>query len=266
MTNPAGSNSTSKTIQIVFGIKAVLKMTQYTDPATKVVSLKVGLQRLRNPVTDETVTLTGDGFSAFDMSLTYPAGVIEEPGIPATTAGVVVRGGVAEPPFATLIINANTEGGTRTLFNGYEAGASVQPGSDGQTPVYFSKIYPQLTGSKNVSSTIVLDAETLALESSASIPGDAAVSRSFKRGDARPDGTVNIADALYIAQYLAGLKQLGEGANEGNIGYVAPLNAACVKHDYVAGTVPGDAITITDALYIAQMLATLRDSNYNRIL
>lgn len=49
------------------------------------------------------------------------------------------------------------------------------------------------------------------------------------------------------------------------MGYVAPLNAASVKHDYLEGVSAGDKITTADALSIAQMLAHLRDSNYNRI-
>ncbi len=248
VTNPVSSSNTSRTIQVLNNT-AVLKLTQSTNPTSKVVSLRVGVQRVRNPVTDATVAVT-EGFSAFDMSLSYQS------------AGVTMYGGIPEAPFGSLTINTNADGGTKTFFNAFEASASVQPGADGQTPAYFAGLYPSLTGSKDTAYTIVLDATTLSLTGGIDISRDAPVTRSFKRGDARLDGSVTIADALFIAQYLAGLRGLGEGAYEGNTEYVAPLNAASVRHDYSASSVPGDATTIVDALYIAQMLATMRDANY----
>lgn len=72
----------------------------------------------------------------------------------------------------------------------------------------------------------------------------------FLRGDANKDGRVSIADAMFIAQYLAGNRP----ASHLNL-----LNAASVKHD---GN-KGDKITIADAMFIAQYLAGLRDSKFN---
>ncbi|RLE70955.1 MAG: hypothetical protein DRJ43_00845 [Thermoprotei archaeon] len=65
------------------------------------------------------------------------------------------------------------------------------------------------------------------------------------RGDANGDGKITIADAMFIAQYLAGNRP----ASDLNL-----LNAASVKHDD-----KGDRITIADAMFIAQYLAGLRD-------
>ncbi|MBI2934940.1 MAG: hypothetical protein HYY29_05150, partial [Chloroflexi bacterium] len=135
---------------------------------------------------------------------------------------------------------------------------------DGQTPAYFARLYPKLTGSKDDSYTVTLDAATLSLSSGVVTPRDSVVSLTFRRGDALPDGQVTIADALVIAQHLAGLRGLGEGANENSLEYVAAVNAAGVRHDYVAGSLPGDTITITDALFIGQMLAQLRDGWYEQ--
>ena len=72
----------------------------------------------------------------------------------------------------------------------------------------------------------------------------------FLRGDANKDGRVSIADAMFIAQYLAGNRP----ASHLNL-----LNAASVKHD---GN-KGDKISIADAMFIAQYLAGLRDSKFN---
>ncbi len=66
-----------------------------------------------------------------------------------------------------------------------------------------------------------------------------------------------LLDALFIAQYLAGLRGLGEGD-----GGVSAVNAATPRNDSPAN---GSEITITDALYIAQMLAGLRDAGYELI-
>ena len=76
-------------------------------------------------------------------------------------------------------------------------------------------------------------------------------SMSFMRGDANNDGRVNIVDAMFIAQYLAGNRP----ASQLNL-----LNAASVKHDQNS-----DKINIADAMFIAQYLVGLRDSNFNII-
>jgi len=72
----------------------------------------------------------------------------------------------------------------------------------------------------------------------------------FMRGDANGDGHISIADAMFIAQYLAGNRP----SSDLNL-----LNAASVKHD---GS-EGDKISIADAMFIAQYLAGLRDEHLN---
>ena len=76
---------------------------------------------------------------------------------------------------------------------------------------------------------------------------------TFLRGDAKADGQVKIGDALFICQYLVGLRDIGEGLDK-----VEPVNAASVKHDDGF-----DKIGIGDALYIAQYKVGLRDANFN---
>ncbi len=66
------------------------------------------------------------------------------------------------------------------------------------------------------------------------------------RGDADGDGRVSIADAMFIAQYLAGNRP-GSDLNL--------LNAASVRQD---GT-EGDKVSIADAMIIGQYLAGSRD-------
>ena len=68
----------------------------------------------------------------------------------------------------------------------------------------------------------------------------------FVRGDANRDGRVSIADAMFMAQYLAGNRP-GSDLNL--------LNAASVKQD---GT-EGDKVSIADAMVVGQYLAGSRN-------
>ena len=72
--------------------------------------------------------------------------------------------------------------------------------------------------------------------------------QQFLRGDARADGKVNMRDAVYIWQYLADLRDIGEGLDK-----VQPVNAASVKHDGKY-----DVIEFSDAIYILQYVAGWR--------
>jgi hypothetical protein len=68
----------------------------------------------------------------------------------------------------------------------------------------------------------------------------------FRRGDANKDGQISIADAMFIAQYLAGNRP-GSHLNL--------LNAASVKQDGAEG----DDVSIADAMIVQQYLVGSRD-------
>ncbi len=80
-----------------------------------------------------------------------------------------------------------------------------------------------------------------------------AQARTFKRGDANSDAAVWMADVLWIAQYVVGIRDVGDGPT-----LVNPVNSASVKHDGAF-----DKITVADALYLAQMMVGLRDGCFN---
>ena len=75
----------------------------------------------------------------------------------------------------------------------------------------------------------------------------------FRLGDAKSDGVINIADALFGAQFLAGLRAADPVGGDATL--VHPVNLASVKDDGIAG----DKITIADVLFLAQGLVGLRD-------
>ena len=77
--------------------------------------------------------------------------------------------------------------------------------------------------------------------------------KTYRRGDTKADGTGNIADALFGAQYLAGLREIGEGLD-----FVHAVNDTSVKDDGAF-----DKINIADVLFIAQHLVGLRDGCFN---
>lgn len=82
------------------------------------------------------------------------------------------------------------------------------------------------------------------------------LSRTLLRGDARADGEINIADALFIVQYLVGSRDACTAVVDTTC--LHSVNAASVRHDG-----DFDKKTIADALFIAQYLVGLRDENYN---
>ena len=90
------------------------------------------------------------------------------------------------------------------------------------------------------------------------IPEQAPSALTFRRGDAKADGVINIADALFGAQKLAGLKAIDPVG--GDAALVHPVNLAVVKHDS-----QGDKINIADVLFITQKLVDLRDDCFDLV-
>jgi hypothetical protein len=176
------------------------------------------INRFFIPSSGETVTIP-EGIGAYSAYVTYEA------------AGVNIKTAVRIAP------------------------PSSQTGSNPQPPIELFRLYPWLIGSKDNAYTITLHFDAITKVGGGDIPQSADVTKTFRRGDANNSGLVTITDALFIAQYLAGLRTLGEATDQ-----VSPLNAATPRND---STTAGSSITITDALYIAQMLAGLRDGFYN---
>ena len=84
------------------------------------------------------------------------------------------------------------------------------------------------------------------------IPDEPPPVKTFMRGDINGDETVDIMDAVYGAQYLAGLRPLED---------ISPLNMASVHHDGA----DGDIMDMLDCIYIAQYVIGIRDSFYEQV-
>jgi len=72
------------------------------------------------------------------------------------------------------------------------------------------------------------------------------------RGDVNGDGLVNIADAMFGAQYLVGLRPIEE---------IHAVNMASVHQDGE----DGDILNIIDCMYIAQYVVGLRDCYFEMV-
>ncbi len=192
--------------------------------------------RFFDPSTGNTVTPDG-GISGFDASISYAAN------------GVSVKAVTSQLPWP-LVVGLNTAGGALTSVSSSGAGTTVAPPSE------LFRVFPWLTGSKDIAYTLTLRFNAISTGGGSGAPQERDIVKTFIRGDANNSGAVSIADALFIAQYLAGLRDLGETAATVNA-----INSAAVRNDSPAGS----AISISDALFIAQMLAGLRDASYNMI-
>lgn len=163
-----------------------------------------------------------------------------------------VRGG--DVPFDAVPNNVIDNSGDTIDITTFDDSTGA---ADTQAPITLAKLVVQLIGCSNepaVLSVEILDVRSVD-EPSTPIAGDI-VAKTLLRGDARADGTVDVADVLFIAQFLVGSRDAGEDL-PGQFTLTHPINAASPKQD--SG---GDTINIADALFIAQLLATLRNPCY----
>lgn len=191
------------------------------------------------------LTTAPGGILSYDAEATYDGNLINilDPN--------GVRGG--DVPFdaaPTQNIDNSTTG--ITTFTDTTATTSTQP------PITLAKLVVVLVGCKNQPATLTVtinDVRSVDFPAE-SIPGDTVV-KTFLRGDARADGNVNVADALFVAQYLAQLRSIGEDPVGGPYALTHPINGGSAKDD-----VGGNKVNVADALFIAQVLAVLRDECY----
>lgn len=232
---PGPSPTPVPTIQHIAGF------SQAIDPVDNIVYLNININRVRNPSTDAEVQAPG-GIGAYDFTLTYPGGTT------GNAVNLMAVRGVA--PFSSVTAGTvpNTSGSLRVN--------SFQAGSAPQAPLALAQVAPRIIGSSSVSQNIALTFTSLAdVASGENIPADGPRTFTARRGDARQDGTIAISDALFIAQTLAGLRDIGEGVT-----LTHAVNGASIKLETATA---GEKLTIADALLIAQYLAGLRDASFN---
>ena len=97
----------------------------------------------------------------------------------------------------------------------------------------------RLTGSVLDQAQVTLGFTAITDQNGDPIVQEAQNVRIYKRGDSKADGIISVADVLFCAQYLAGVRGLGDA-----IDLVNAVNTASVNHDNGV-----DAITVADCLF-----------------
>jgi hypothetical protein len=194
----------------------------------RIVVIPVKVVRIKDPVTGEPVNIPG-GLGAFEATVTSsPAG------------GIEILGARGTDYFPRVTFNPATG-----EFSAVHAPSPAQPDN-----TVVAKIVARLTGNAVDRYTLTVTFQVIgAAGGGLNVPQKQPNSLIFLRGDATGDGTVNIFDAMFIANKVAGI---------GGLDTVNALNAASVKHDGL-----GDVINIFDAMYIAQYVVRLRDAHFN---
>lgn len=115
-------------------------------------------------------------------------------------------------------------------------------------PVVMTKIAPILKGSVLSSSTLTIAfVEIRGLDGTKLTPLGQPMVLNFHRGDIDGNGSINIRDAMFGAQYVVGIRPVKD---------ILLLNMASIKQD--VGGVKAD---ITDCMFLAQYIVGIRDNN-----
>ncbi len=234
VTGPAGSATLTRNAYIsVTEFQHIPGLSQEIG-SDGITYLNVSISRIRNPSTDETIQLTG-GIRGFNFTLSYPGGAVN------------IMSSRGAGPYASVTSDIRNADGTAT-FSG------AQGTSSPQAPLTLAQVAPRITGSSGVTHDVVLSFNSLTDGAGASVLAESTRTLKVRRGDARADNSITISDALFIAQTLAGLRDLGE-----TIALTHAINGSSARLETAT---TGEKLTITDALFVAQMLAGLRNESF----
>jgi len=144
-----------------------------------------------NPGSDTQVDIPG-GVASFSATASSSAPTT---GALGAFAGMELVGIVESAPYLNPTIDTTTG-----VFGVASVASPEQPNNS-----TVAKLKIKLTGDKNTAYTFnVSFSQIIAASGGANIPEDSAKTMTFKRGDAQANGTVNIFDAMFIAQMIVG--------------------------------------------------------------
>ncbi|MBT9142797.1 MAG: hypothetical protein DDT29_01193 [Dehalococcoidia bacterium] len=227
---PISATPVNAPVQIQAGV-AETSIFQAED-ADRVVIIPVIVNRIKDLATGTPVDIPG-GLGVIQAKVSsFPEGGIEI---------LNVRG--------TDYFPSPTFNPVTGVFAAFVAPSPTQPNN-----TMVAKVVPRLIGSATKSYRLTIAFQVIgAAAEELNVPEEHPNSLTFLRGDATGDGSVNIFDAMFIAQKVVGLRGLDT---------VNAVNAASVKHDGAKG----DKINIFDAMFIAQYVVRLRDANFNWVV
>jgi len=220
------------TVVVVPSLVAEPSFDLFQDPTDGATGVKIGITRVFDSITgDELPVPIGD----FEARLTYDGSCIN------------VLDEIRPVDFTITAVNIDDSTGITTFSGSAPDGATP--------PIDLGFALTRLVGRNVQACPLVMEITPLADADGNTLGVTGSLTQTLLRGDARADGDITIADALFIAQYLVGLRE--ECTTEANITCMHPVNAASVRQDG-----DFDRKTIADALFIAQHLVGLRDGFY----
>ncbi len=193
-----------------------------------VMVVKVNIDRIKDPATGLTTTIPGGVGTYTATASSTPASGIQL---------LNVRG---VPLFPNPTFSPAT---------GNFSASSSSPSQADNTTV--AKVVPRLSGDCNTTYDLTVAFQVIGAASGPelNVPEEHPNTLSFRRGDSTKNGSVDIFDAMFIAQYIVGQRSLDA---------LNVLNAASVKHDGSGG----DKIDIFDAMFIAQHIVGFRNAYF----
>ena len=221
-------------------LEAEPSLNLHQDSADGATGVKIGIAQITASVTGTASNILLD---AFQSNLTYP-----DP-LGANCMDIL---DVREMDFTISLENITNGITGSATFSGFSQ-LGVAP------PANLGHALTRLTGSALIPCSLTSETTGLTdldLNSISVVPPT--LSMEFLKGDTRADGNVSIADALFIAQHMAGVRP--ECSTTVDTTCLHTVNSASVNQDGLS-----DKTTITDALFIAQYLVGQRDEYYNTI-
>lgn len=187
-------------LNISLVLQAEPSFALHQDPLDGASGLKVGITRVTSSVPLE----------KFQAQLSYDGSCINI---------LALR----ELDFPILAEDINDPGGS-AIFNGVDPGGQI-------VPVDLGLGLTRMVGSNQIPCDVGMKITSLTGDGNGVSVVPAGLSRTLLRGDARADGAVGIADALFIAQYLVGLREACTMVV--GITCLHSVNAASVRQDGV---------------------------------
>jgi hypothetical protein len=176
----------------IVSMVAETALTQGVDTGDIAV-VNVKINRIKDPSTGNTATIPGGigGFSATASSIQASTARL------GAFAGMEFTGVTAVAPYLNPTFNA-----TAGVFG---VASVVSPEQPNNSTVI--KLQMKLTGDKDTAYTLNVAFQSItAATGGQNVPEDSAKTLTFRRGDASNNGTVDIFDAMYIAQMVVGLR------------------------------------------------------------
>lgn len=211
-----------------------------TDGAT---GLMMGVNRVFDPGAGNVPAELG----SFGARLTYPNASFN-PASPAGTRCVNILN-LRSPNFPQDNGGSiNNSLGIATFSRANSAGVTL--------PANLGHALTRLTGSTNQECPVNFELTSLGDVAGNQIAVPTSLTQVLRRGDARADGFVDVADALFTAQHQRGLRDACD--TQISTTCLHMINSASVRQD---GAI--DQVTIADARFIAENLVGLRDGSFN---